>query len=99
MLCRRIAFGIRKSRNDTIPGVPDVLYYLPEARGGKPDLLLPVPGDKISYVENHLIEKQEANDFEYFQYVMDSLDLEKPTHWREALKLYYKPVSVSVSGA
>ena len=30
--------------------------------------------------------------FEYFQYVMDSLDLEKPTHWREALKLYYKLV-------
>ena len=88
---------IRKSRNDTIPGVPDVLYYLPEGRGGKPDLLLPVPGDKISYVENHLIEKQEANEhFEYFQNVMDSLDLEKPTHWRETLKLYYKLVSVSV---
>ena len=91
---------IRKSRNDTIPGVPEVLYYLPEGRGGKPDLLLPVPADKISYVENHLIEKQEANEhFEYFQYVMDSLDLEKPTHWREALKLYNKLVSVSASGA
>ena len=86
---------IRKSRNDTIPVVPDVLYYLPEGRGEKPDLLLPVPGDKISYVEIHLIEKQEAN--EHFD--MDSLDLEKPTHWREALKLYYKLVSVSVSGA
>ena len=60
-------------------------------------MLLPVPADKISYVENHLIEKQEAKEhFEYFQYVMDSLDLEKPTHWREALKLYYK-ICVSIS--
>ena len=91
---------IRKSRNDTTPGVPDMLYYLPEGRGGKPDLLHSVPDDKISYVESHLIEKQEANEhFEYFQYVMDSLDLEKPTHWREGLQLYHKLVSVSVSGA
>jgi len=67
---------IRKSRNDTTPGVPDVLYYLPEGRGGRPDLLHSVPDDKISYVENHLIEKQEANEhFEYFQYVINSLSL------------------------
>lgn len=91
---------IRKSRNDTTPGVADVLYYLPEGRGGKPDLLHSVPDDKISYVESQLIEKQEANEhFEYFQYVMDSLDLEKPTHWREGLQLYHKLLSVSVSGA
>lgn len=113
LLCRTVAGRLRRrkrtleytsnkeiSRNDTTPGVPDVLYYLPEGRGGKPDLLHSVPDDKISYVESQLIEKQEANEhFEYFQYVMDSLDLEKPTHWREGLQLYHKLVSVSVSGA
>ena len=62
-------------------------------------MLLSVDNNKISYVENHLIEKAEGNDhFEYFQYVMDSLGLEKPTHCREALQLYHKLVSVSVSG-
>jgi len=59
-----------------------------------------VPDDKISYAKSHLIEKQEANEhFEYFHYAVDSLDLEKPTHWREGLQLYHKLVPVSVSGA
>lgn len=63
-------------------------------------MLHSVPDDKISHVESQLIEKQEANEhFEYFQNVMDSLDLAKPTHWREGLQLYHKLVSVSVSGA
>ena len=76
---------IRKSRNDTVAGVPDVLYYLPEGRGGESGLLLSVDDNKISYVENHLIEKEEVNEhFEYFQYMMDSLSLQKPTNWREA---------------
>lgn len=90
---------IRKSRHDTIPGVPDVLYYLPEGRGGDSNLLLSVPDNKINYVENHLIEREEDNEhFDYFRYVMDSLELVKPVHWREALYLYHKLVSVSVSG-
>ena len=79
LLCRTVArrlrchkehwntHRIRRSRNDTIPGVSDVLYYLLKGRGGRPDLPLSVPADKISYVENHSIEKQEANEhFEYF---------------------------------
>jgi len=77
---------IRKSRNDTTPGVSDVLYYLPEGTGKRPDLPHSVSNVKISYVESHMIEKQEASEhFEYFQHVMDSLHLEKPTHWREGL--------------
>jgi len=87
----------KESRNDSTPGVPDALFYLPEGRGGKPDLLLSVPDDKVSYVDSHLIEKQKANEhFEYFQYVVDSLDLEKPTHWREGFQLHHKPMPVSV---
>ena len=50
--------GIRKSRNDTVAGVPDVLYYLPEGRGGESGLLLSVDDNKISYVENHLIKNR-----------------------------------------
>ena len=53
---------IRKSRNDTVAGVPDILYYLPEGRGGESGLLLSVDDNKITYVENHLIEKAEGND-------------------------------------
>ena len=91
---------IRRSRHDTVFGVPNVLYYLPEGRGGESDLLLSVPDYKLSYVENHLIEKEEGNaHFEYFQHVVDSLDIPKPKHWRESLQLYHKLVSVSVFGA
>lgn len=64
---------------------------MPAGRGGKSDFLLSVSDYKISYVESHLIEKQEANEhFEYFQYAMDSLDLVKPTHWREAFQSVIK---------
>ena len=77
-----------------------MLYYLPEGRGEESDLLLSVPDYKLSYVENHLMGKEEGNaHFEYFQYVVDSLDIPKPQHWREALQLYHKLVSVSVLGA
>ena len=90
---------IRKSRHDTIHGVPDVLYYLPEGRGGESGLLLTVPDNKINYVEHHLIEREENNEyFEYFQYVMGSLHLAKPSNWRESLQLYNRLVYVSVSG-
>ena len=90
---------IRKSRHDTIHGVPDVLYYLPEGRGGESGLLLRVPDNKINYVEDHLIERDENNEyFEYFQCVMESLHLAKPSNWRESLQLYNRLVYVSASG-
>ena len=89
---------IRKSRNGTVPGVPDVLYYLPESRGGESDLLSCVPEDKIGYVQNHLIEREEENDhFEYFYYVMDVLGLKRPTDWQEALQLHEKLVLLAGS--
>lgn len=76
-----------------------MLYYLPEGRGGESGLLLTVPDNKINYVEHHLIERDENNEyFEYFQYVMGSLHLAKPSNWRESLQLYNRLVYVSASG-
>ena len=38
---------IRPSRYDTIPGVPDILFYLPEGSSGV-NCLVPVSNDKIA---------------------------------------------------
>lgn len=49
---------IRRSRHDTIPGVPNVLYHLPELSGGT-DYIVDVPLEKINEMEAEcLIEEQ-----------------------------------------
>jgi hypothetical protein len=80
---------IRGSRYETIKGRPDSLYYLPELSGGGTHFLLSVPEDEIIYARSHIVEIQEENIYqEYFNYVVQSCNLDKPSDWREALELY-----------
>ena len=80
---------IRRSRFNTVAGRPNTLYHLPELNGGDNNLLLPVAGRQIAYVEQHIIENQEINDFkDYFDMVMITLDISQPGTWQEALALY-----------
>ena len=81
---------IRRSRHDTVQGRPDSLYFLPELSGGATNLLLPVPEQEEVYAQMHLIEEEEENVHdEYFQYVMQTCELQQPRHWQEALRLYH----------
>ena len=80
---------IRESRYDTVRGRPDTLYYLPGLSGGANHFLLPVPQADINYVRSHIVETEEDNLYqEYFNYVLQSCNFNKPTDWTEALDLY-----------
>ena len=87
---------IRKSRNDTISGRPNALYFLPQKHGGSANLLLNIPEEQINYARNHLVEKNEDMDnFVYFQYVVDTCGFSKPTNWREGLELFEQLLQIS----
>ena len=63
---------IRKFRHDTIPGVPNILYYLPE-NSGAIDCLVRVPQDKIDEVEPQCyVDKEEDPYTNYFEHIMQA---------------------------
>ena len=65
------------------------LYVVSKHYSGGNHFLLPVPEDEIHYARSHIIQPEEANIFqEYFSYVFQFCNLDKPTDWREALELY-----------
>ena len=87
---------IRKSRFDTVSGKPNSLYYLPEQYGGTANLLLSVPEHKFNYAKNNLVEKEDdAENFEYFQYLINTCGYSKPANWREGLELFKKLIQIS----
>lgn len=80
---------IRGSRHDTVRGRPDSLYHLPELHGGSDQYILPVLEAEIRYARLHIVESEENNIYqEYFNYVLATCHLKKPTTWIEALQLY-----------
>lgn len=79
---------IRKSRHDTVPGVPDILYYLPENNGAV-DCLVPVSGAKIQEVEPQCHMEEEENLYkEYFEYVMETKGWDYPLNEGDAFNLF-----------
>jgi hypothetical protein len=81
---------IRRSRHDTVSGRPSVLYYLPEAHGGTPNLALQVPEEQMNYASLHLVEEHEDNDYhQYFNYVMENSQTQSPANWQDALRLFF----------
>ena len=89
-------YTIRKSRNYTVSGKPNALYYLPEQYGGTSNLMLNVPRREIHYARNNLIEKEESTvNFEYFEYLINTYGYSKPTNWREGLELLTEIIQVS----
>ena len=86
---------IRPSRHDTVPGVPDILFYLPERSNGS-NCLVPVSNDRIAEMRTpHMITENTEEDTyeenlfqEYFQYVVDHEELEYPDNADEAILLF-----------
>lgn len=61
-------YHIRPSRHDTVGGVPDVLFQLPELSGAF-DCSVTVAKEKIAEMENNCEYETEENLFqEYFHY-------------------------------
>ena len=79
---------IRRSRHDTIPGVPNVLYHLPELSGGT-DYIVDGPIGKINEMGAEcLLEEQLSDHQEYFYCVMETRGLQFPGSANEALLLF-----------
>ena len=71
---------IRQSRHDTVPGIPDELYFLPENFGAS-DHLQPVSPEKLDEAKMKCKETDSNNDFqEYFNHVLSLCNISKPTH-------------------
>lgn len=88
---------IRPSRHGTVPGVPDVLYFLPQRSGGC-ECKATVPRGKISEMERHLADNDdsELNEFqEYFHYVIDNENLQYPKNTEEAYILFQRLVFIA----
>jgi hypothetical protein len=67
---------IRSSRYGTVPGIPDVLYHLPERSGGQ-ECKVTISREKIQEVSLHYddYDGEETHDGdykEYFHYVMEN---------------------------
>jgi hypothetical protein len=76
---------IRSSPHETVSGVPDILFYLPEQSGGV-DCLVPLSNDKIVEMKlQHNEEAEEESTYqEYFHYVMDLEGIQYPDNPNEA---------------
>ena len=83
---------IRKSRHDTVAGVPDILYFLPESVGFV-DCVVAVPHDKIKQVQSECeVDHDDNNELynEYFIHIMEANDWAFPENEKEALSLFQK---------
>lgn len=90
---------IRNSRFETIPGRPNVLYFLPERSGGKENLKLEVEQHEIDEIEESLPAEPHKNEHqEYFKYVQEELGEEDPKSYDECLSLYKKLKDISING-
>ena len=86
---------IRKSHETTVPGVPDILYFLPEQSGeGREDCLVQVQPLMLQEVEQQVFgeaqEEEETDEIweEYFHYVMENNGLTDPATIFEAGELF-----------
>ena len=62
-------------------------------------LIVNVPEDELAYANEHLIEREDEREYQdYFKYVMDTLNLQEPGDWREALQLYENVTAIAVDG-
>lgn len=86
---------IRKSRHNTVPGRSDELFYLPENSGFE-DFRCSITEQQLDDMAVYCTTDEEENIFlEYFNYALESLNLHRPTNWREALTLFQRLMQVS----
>lgn len=89
---------IRRLRHDTVAGVPDILYYLPE-NSGAVDCLVPVSQAQIREVEPQCdMEVDEDHYKEYFEYIMSTAGCNCPLNERDAFDLFQSFKQLQVNG-
>ena len=83
---------IRRSRYDTVSGIPNELYHIPEINDAE-DYKLSVEQSTVDEVQRCLSlsrpsSKQENLYHDYFAHTMDLLGCAVPENWQDALDLY-----------
>ena len=74
--------------HDTVPGVLDILYYLPKNTGAV-DCLVPVSKARIQQVEPQCQMEVEENIYkEYFEYIMKTKGWGYPLNEEEGFNLF-----------
>ena len=91
---------IQKSRNNTVPGCPDSLFFLPDLHGAR-DCLIEVPAAQVEFGAQYITEHLDSPDNdhqEYLEYARSSLSMPLPGEWEEALEMYKKLMHVALHG-
>ena len=83
---------IRKSRYDTVAGIPNELYNVPEINDVE-DHKVSVEQNKLDEVKRYLSMSQssvehENEHHEYFTHLVATLGCTAPLNWHDALDLY-----------
>ena len=85
---------IRKSRFDTIAGIPNILYLLPEYVG-KHDYLVPLNATEIEEMgANCQVEEHNNMYSEYFESVMEDMGMQCPVDEEEAVHIFNRLVEL-----
>lgn len=79
---------IRKSPHETVAGIPDILYFLPE-RSGAEDCITEVSGAKLCELEERLNENTDENIYqEYFEYAIEARGWVYPSSVEESFHMF-----------
>ena len=79
--------------------VQDAQYYLPESFGGTSDLLKYIADRDYQYALERVVETGDEDVCsEYFQYVMNELNVAYPNTREKALELYQTLIEVNSNG-
>ena len=94
------SYWVRSSRIETVPGKPDVLYYLPGISGGASDLKLHVTEQELIAVSEYIAtESNPTNEYqEYFEYAIRSLQLENPSNYQQGLEVFLMLKQTALNG-
>ncbi len=87
---------IRDSKHDTIPGIPDELFYFPEKKGGAENCLS-ISAEQIQFVQENLLEFDEDENImqEDFKSIFENSGSEQPRNWEEAEQLYFTLIAIA----
>ena len=99
---------IRRSRHETVGGVPDMLFHLPERSGGY-DCCVEVSQAKMFEMDNMEMENLEIENLEmenepeeenvyqeYFHYIMNEEGLRYPCNHNDAFDLFTQLINIAI---
>ena len=85
---------IRKSHHETVSGIPDILYFLPEYYGGE-NCLMDISAVKLSEMEERTNSNTDEDNYkEYFDYVLESKGWLYPEDIQEGFQMFLHLVNI-----